>query len=143
MNTKSIFSMLSLFKKKVIKIPVVKMYVLVRMDMNPIDRAVQAGHAVAEYMKHHYITTTWRNGHMIYLGIPSEADLNKWEARLQANGIRSSTFVEPDWGEPTKTALAFCGTGEIVRDLPLLRLDDAKTCEIKMGITQHPDKAVR
>ena len=143
MNTKSIFSLVSLFKRKVINIPVVKMYVLVRLDMATVDRAVQAGHAVAEYMKNHYITTTWRNGHMIYLGIPSEDSLNKWEARLQAAGIRFSTFVEPDWGEPQKTALAFCGTGEIVRELPLLRLDDAATCDIKMGIEKHPEKAVR
>lgn len=113
----------NIFKKKQIKIPTIKMYVLIRKDLAPIHRAVQGGHAVAEYMKNHYHTTPWRNGYMIYLGIDNEHTLNKWEARLQAAGILFSTFVEPDWGdEPTKTALAFCGTGEIVNDLPLLSI---------------------
>lgn len=137
------FSIASVFKKMGIKIPITKMYVLVRCDMSPIDRTVQGGHAVASYMMNHYLTTPWRNGHMIYLGIPNEAALNEWEAKLIAAQIKFSTFVEPDWGKPTKTALAFCGTGEIVCELPLLSFADITTCDIKMGIEKNPESAVR
>lgn len=120
---------LDIFKPKQIKLPVFKMYVLVRTDLAPIHRAVQGGHAVAEYMKSNYHCTPWNNGFMIYLGVANESELNRWEARFQAKGIEFSTFVEPDWGEPTKTAVAMCDTGEIVKGLPLLTLSDIKvTC---------------
>jgi len=111
---------------------VIKMYVLVREDMDPINRTVQAGHAVAEYLQTHTavamhpeedIETPWRNGYMIYLGVENEIELSKWEAKLQASEKKFATFVEPDWGEPTKTALACVDFGEIFQDLPLLSLE--------------------
>lgn len=110
------------FKKKHVEIPVIKMYVLARADMSPINQAVQSGHAVAEYMKHFYYRTIWRNGVLVYLSVPNESTLNQWEAKLKAADIDFATFVEPDWGDPTKTALAFCTTSQIAKELPLMKI---------------------
>jgi hypothetical protein len=115
-------------KKPEPKPPALKMYVLVRTDMHPINRAVQAGHAVAEYLRctDNQYSTPWDNGYMIYLGVENGEELNKWEARIQAANIKFSTFVEPDWKilpDPVKTATACCTTGELFADLPLLNLD--------------------
>ena len=128
-------SIFDIFKKKKPRPPVIKMYVLVRRDLEPIHRAVQGGHAVAEYMKTWFHTTPWNNGYMIYLSVANEAELNKWEARLQAAQHRFSTFVEPDWGEPTKTALAFCSTGEIVRGLDLLSMEPNSSVYTKYNMS--------
>lgn len=114
----------NIFTPKKPKIPVIKMYVLVRTDMTPINRAVQAGHAVAEYMKYFYNTTPWQNGYLIYLGVDNERELDRWETIIKSHQIHVAAFIEPDWGDPTKTAIAFCHTGEYVAKLPLLRLDD-------------------
>lgn len=111
---------------------VIKMYVLVREDLEPINRVVQAGHAVAEYLQNHVasarratdeVDTEWKNGYLIYLGVENEAELNKWEAKLQAVEKKFSTFVEPDWGEPTKTALSCVDFGGIFDGLPLMSLE--------------------
>jgi len=110
--------------------PVVKMYVLVREDLDPIHRTVQGGHAVAQYLLEHKddlektsndgIKQRWNNGYMIYLGVKDEYELNNFEAKLEAAGKSFSTFVETDWGEPTKTAIACVDFGEIFSELKLL-----------------------
>ena len=113
--------------------PVIKMYVLVREDMVPEARMVQGGHAVAQYLLEHKddlekttkngkVKQRWNNGFMIYLGVKDESALNQWEAKLKAEDKKFSTFVEPDWGEPTKTALACVDFGEIFSELELLDL---------------------
>lgn len=51
-----------------------KLYVLIRKDMPKSYQAVQAGHAVAEWL----IETPknkWNNHTLIYLNVPSEAEL--------------------------------------------------------------------
>lgn len=126
---------------------VIKMYVLVREDMEPINRTVQAGHAVAEYLQTHKAeaqenedadVTPWRNGYMIYLGVENEIELGKWEAKLQAAGKKFATFVEPDWGEPTKTALACVDFGEIFEKLPLMSLEGSlKDSENEVVVTDE------
>ena len=133
MGIPNFFKNLMDFRRK--KPKVIKMYVLVREDMAPINRTVQAGHAVAEYLQTHkavarqsseHADEPWRNGYMIYLGVNSEAELNKWETKLKASEKTFATFVEPDWGTPTKTALACVDFGEIFEGLPLLSLEGNK-----------------
>lgn len=125
---------------------VIKMYVLVREDMIPVNRTVQGGHAVAEYLLNHEpkakksdstFPVKWDNGYMIYLGVKDEDELNKWEAKLQAANKTFSTFVEPDWGEPTKTALACVDFGEIFNDLPLMSLEDNDSKSDDVLVTNH------
>lgn len=120
--------------------PVVKMYVLVREDLEPIHRTVQGGHAVAQYLLEHKdklektsdngVIQRWNNGYMVYLGIKDEYELTKWEAKLKDAGKAFSTFVEPDWGEPTKTAIACVDFGEIFSNLSLLKVETQKEMEV-------------
>lgn len=87
-----------------------KLYVLVRKDISLIQRAVQAGHAIAEYLQE-YPDTTWDNGVLVYLGVENEKDLKYWEGALAREGIPSSMFYEPDI--VSFTSLSFVlGTGE-------------------------------
>ena len=138
------------------------MYVLVRRNLEPIHRAVQAGHAVAEYFKEHshngigspafYKTPKakdnkyqsdsvtkhpahWDNGFLIYLSVANEIELSKYEAILKADGSLFSTFVEPDWEDgPTKTATACVGFGELFQDLELL---DMNSNEVDESIKEY------
>lgn len=110
--------------------PVIKMYVLIREDLEPIHRTVQGGHAIAKFLLENGdalrqtsangTTHRWNNGYMVYLGIKDEQELIEWEDKLTVEGKVFSTFVEPDWGKPTKTAIACVDFGEIFSDLKLL-----------------------
>ena len=58
-----------------------KLYALVRKDLSPSQRAVQAGHAVAEWLLRGP-KTDWDNGTLIYLGVRNEDELNCWMRKL-------------------------------------------------------------
>lgn len=95
-----------------------KMYCLVRKDLDKDYQAVQGGHAIAQYFLDHGIPDIWDNGTMIYLGVKDENALKKWQAKLC--DINHSTFIEPDIGDEM-TALSIIDTGEIFSKLSLLR----------------------
>ena len=97
-----------------------KMYVLVRRDLTKSQQAVQACHAVAEYLKSY--ETEWANGTMIVKKVESERDLCDWILEVDKHVDDIGIFVEPDIGDEI-TAAAFVGCSkidEIVRKLPLL-----------------------
>ena len=54
-----------------------KLYVLVRKDLPKSQQAVQAGHAVAEYLLRGP-STVWGNGTLVYLGVRNEHELKWW-----------------------------------------------------------------
>jgi hypothetical protein len=54
-----------------------KLYVLVRKDLSKSQQAVQAGHAVAEYLLRGP-STLWGNGILVYLSVRNENDLKWW-----------------------------------------------------------------
>lgn len=60
-----------------------KMYVLVRKDLPKTYQAVQAGHALAEYLLHS-LSCSWDNGTLIYLGVRDEEELKSWGDTLTA-----------------------------------------------------------
>jgi len=100
--------------------PEVKMYVLVRKDLEPRHRMVQGGHAVAQYLLDHN-EEEWKNGTMVYLAVDNEAQLNTCKSNLKALNKKYSSFSEPDWGEtPTLTAISCVDTGDIFSELRLL-----------------------
>jgi len=90
----------------------------VRKDLSPIQQAVQAGHAVAEYLLK-YPMTSWDNGTLVYLGIRDERELDKWERKLQRMDVSTAVFIEPDIGDQ-RTALAAASANGIFKNLRLL-----------------------
>lgn len=88
-----------------------KMYVLVRKDLVPSYAAVQAGHALAQYIIENPdlvgtgIDSNWHNGTLIYLAVEDENDLINWASIMYENDIIYSEFVEPDIGDEV-TAVA-------------------------------------
>jgi hypothetical protein len=93
-----------------------RLYVLVRKDLDPQYRAVQAGHAVAEWLLHNQ---SWRNETLIYLGVPNEFSLYRWADKLDRKGIEWMGFREPDIGNQL-TAIASVNDGRIFKNLELL-----------------------
>ena len=89
----------------------VKMTVLVRRDILPLTHcAVQASHAVAEFMFKHNSTesvTDWVKNHktMILLSA-NESDIDNIKKIYDKLGLAYTTFVEPDMSN-AETATAF------------------------------------
>jgi peptidyl-tRNA hydrolase len=80
-----------------------KLYVIVRKDLTHSQRAVQAGHALAEYMLNG--SSRWRNSTLIYLGVKDLRKIEQLKQKLKYNGIRYVEFKEPDLNDET-TAIA-------------------------------------
>jgi len=81
-----------------------KLYVIVRKDLNPSQRAVQAGHAVAEFLLYGP-NFRWKNETLIYLGVKGLRQLEHLKHKLDFNGIKYVEFREPDMNNET-TAIA-------------------------------------
>ena len=81
-----------------------KLYVLIRKDLSTSQQAVQAGHAVAQYLLEH---NDWKNETLVYLGVKDEDHLKKWLYMLDKEKIDYSLFKEPDIGNQI-TAIATC-----------------------------------
>jgi len=92
-----------------------KMYVLVLETLSHSQRAVQAGHALAQYLLLKP-KPKWSNGILILLKIKNEQELSDWHKRLGGGSI---CFREPDIGNQM-TALACVSDGKEFRELRLL-----------------------
>jgi hypothetical protein len=95
-----------------------RLYILVRKDLESSYRAVQAGHAVAEWLLHDH-AQTWRNSTLIYLGVKDENSLVRWSEKLDMRSLKWVGFKEPDIGNEL-TALAVECDGKMFRNLKLL-----------------------
>lgn len=97
-----------------------KLYVLVRSDLAKNYQAVQAGHAVAEFMLE--CPGVWKNETLVYLKVRDEASLQEWSETLHEMYIIRCPFYEPDIGNEI-TAVAVLSTPEtdkLFKDLPLV-----------------------
>ena len=94
-----------------------KLYILVRNDLTPSQTAVQAGHAVAEYLIND--PQTWKNSTLIYLGINNLMLMEKWMYKLDSLGVDYITWREPDINNEV-TAIASTGSSEVFKKLNLL-----------------------
>jgi len=83
-----------------------RLYVLVRNDLKRSSPAVQAGHAVAEFMLK-YPDCEWNNNYLIYLRIRNLEDLEYWNELL--DNTTKAIFHEPDLSNEM-TAIAVYGT---------------------------------
>lgn len=91
-----------------------RLYVLVRKDLQPSYQAVQAGHAVAEFMLEH---TLWKNSYLIYLGVKHERELEKW--LYKSRELPHAIFREPDI-DNEMTAIAVLAETDTFKRLNLL-----------------------
>lgn len=102
------------------------MYVLIRDDMRYENEAVQAGHAVAEYLLNHtpiYKGEMWKNGIMVYLSVKDETELLAYAHTFYLKEHKYGIFTEPDWGEPQRTALATIAfKGEMFTELRTIKM---------------------
>jgi hypothetical protein len=80
-----------------------KLYVLVRTDMPWPVRAVQAGHAVAEYMK---VGGLWKNNTLVYLRVKNLQELTAAYNLMNDYGQWPICYKEPDF-DLEMTAFAF------------------------------------
>jgi len=81
-----------------------KLYVIVRKDLSISQRAVQAGHVVAEFLLHSPFSR-WKNETLIYLGVKGLIQLENLKYKLENLGISYIEFREPDIGNEV-TAIA-------------------------------------
>jgi len=95
------------------------LYILIRQDLPSGVRAVQAGHALAEYLLK-YKSLTWSNGTLVYLGVSNEDSLLEWERDLKVSSVDYSMFREPDF-DGQATALAVLGMSEKFKRLRLAK----------------------
>lgn len=96
-----------------------KLYVLIRKDLSQSYQAVQAGHAVAEWLLRHQGQNEWDNGTLVYLGVDNEETLKHWTFKLDVKGIEWTGFTEPDIGNQI-TAIACLSDGKVFSNLKLL-----------------------
>lgn len=107
------------------KKPEYKLYIFTRRNMSPEQQAVQAGHAVADFVKRHP-KSGWSNGTLIYLSVRDEKSFDLWLDILDAYKVFNKTitgyYYDPDLHDDVPTAMFLYGeyVEELVRDLPLL-----------------------
>ena len=94
------------------------MFVIVRKDLSPSQRAVQAGHALAEFLLHGPFSR-WNNGTLIYLGIKGLHQLENLKRRFKEENIQYTEFREPDLNNEV-TAIATDIPNRYVERLNLL-----------------------
>ena len=94
-----------------------KLFVIVRKDLTPSQRAVQAGHAVAEYLVHSPLY--WKNETLIYLGVKSLNQLENLTRRLDFDDVKYTEWREPDLNDEI-TAIASDNESPIFKKLNLL-----------------------
>jgi len=92
------------------------LYVVVRKDITPSQSAVQAGHALAEYMLN---STRWKNKILVYLGAKDLRQLHRIKDKLEYEEIEHYPFYEPDLDNQL-TAIASDTPSTIFKNLNLL-----------------------
>lgn len=81
-----------------------KLYVVVRKDLSVSQMAVQAGHALAQYLLDSH-PPDWKNETLIYLGVKNLGQLEMLKFKLSNNDIKFVEFCEPDLNDEV-TAIA-------------------------------------
>ena len=95
-----------------------KLYVITRKDLSKSQQAVQAGHALAEYLLNNRLTN-WDNGTLVYLKVNNEGELKRLTNDLNWSNIPHVSFKEPDIGNQL-TAIASLGGNEFFESMRLL-----------------------
>lgn len=95
-----------------------KLFVIVRKDLSTSQQAVQAGHALAEYLLHGQFSR-WNNRTLIYLGVKGLTQLENLKRKFEAEDIPYIEFREPDLKNEI-TAIATDMNNHFIEKLNLL-----------------------
>lgn len=95
-----------------------KLFVIIRKDISASQQAVQAGHAVAEFLLHSDFLD-WDNGTLIYLGVKGLCQLENIKQKFEWEDISYIEFKEPDLNNEI-TAIATAVNNKHVKRLNLL-----------------------
>ena len=98
----------------------IKLTVITRRDLTPGAQAVQSAHAAIDFQHQHpEISKQWHtdSNYLVFLAAEDESDLSKYLQKLSKNGIKCTTFKEPDMKneltaiavEPSKHVRKICG----------------------------------
>lgn len=90
-----------------------RLYVLTRKDLPGSQPAVQAGHAVAEWLLRDPVS--WKNEYLIYLGVKNEQELQRWGKRLARKNIKWVGFREPDLDHELTAIATVCNKNVLSR----------------------------
>ncbi len=96
-----------------------KLYVVVRDDLSPSQKAVQAGHAVAEWLLKSKVSKDWANGILVYLKVNNSISLRNLMYRLYDKDVNFTIFREPDIDNEA-TAIACLGSNKMFKNLRML-----------------------
>lgn len=96
-----------------------KLYVITRTDLSKSQQAVQAGHALAEYLLMNEDSNEWDNGTLVYLKVKDEEELYSLTRSLERSKISCTVFREPDFGGQL-TAVASLGSNDYFEMMRLL-----------------------
>lgn len=94
-----------------------KLYILVRKDLTIPQQAVQAGHAVAQFVTA-YPNNDWNCGALVYLGVNDKYELNDWWNKFST--LETALFYEEYYKE--HTAFAILETPQVKLSLKQLKL---------------------
>ena len=94
-----------------------KLYVITRTDLSKSQQAVQAGHALAEYLLKN--NTLWGNGTLVYLKVKNEKELKSLTKLLKYDRVPFTSFKEPDFNDQL-TAIASLGSNDYFEMMSLL-----------------------
>lgn len=95
-----------------------KMFILVRADLDPSYRMVQGMHAVAEIMRFYAVRIDWGNGIIVCLLVKDQKELVKWQTRLDLK-TTVSVWCEPDLNNEMTAIACFPSNDKIFKNLQL------------------------
>lgn len=96
-----------------------RLYVIVRSNITRSQQAIQAGHAVAKFVKE--FPNLWGNRTLLYLRVGSEEELLALRDKLSLFSSNLVTYTDPSWN--SVTAIGVFGSPEVieaVKDLSLI-----------------------
>jgi len=99
-----------------------KLYLVVRRDLSPGQQAVQACHAMREFVAEHKETDlSWymSSNHLALLSVQDEAELHRLVNRAARRGVRFSLFREPDRNDELTAIALEPAARRLCQDLPL------------------------
>ena len=98
-----------------------KMYVVVREDLEPIYKMVQGAHALAGYMlEHGQAAAEWNNETLVFIYVKDEEKLFRLKNKLEYKGIKFHSFYEPDIGNQL-TSIACYSEEQIFKNYQLVK----------------------